>query len=84
MGVGAVHGHQAGDTLLAACADARDPSIPKSIEAAEALLDDAAHPDEPQMSRKAAALGYEVIAALKAAGITAQPDDTRPLDHGSP
>ncbi|MDR7306591.1 class III extradiol ring-cleavage dioxygenase [Rhodoferax saidenbachensis] len=29
------------------------------------------------------ALGYEVIAALKAAGITAQPDDTRPLDHGT-
>ncbi len=29
------------------------------------------------------ALGLEVIAALQAAGITAQPDDQRPLDHGT-
>lgn len=29
------------------------------------------------------ALGQEVIAALKAAGITAQADATRPLDHGT-
>jgi 4,5-DOPA dioxygenase extradiol len=29
------------------------------------------------------ALGQEVITALKAAGITAQPDDQRPLDHGA-
>lgn len=29
------------------------------------------------------ALGQEVIAALQAAGTTAQPDDQRPLDHGT-